>query len=730
MLRRALFLTLISIAGLCTVSAVAATVKLTADKTDIGMGESVTLTTRVSTGSSTTRGGHRVLPFVNGKRWGAVETTDEAGVAVHHLPLPTPGTADIQVLVEPPVVQGPRARWIWGPTVPEDTTQYIQHVFDYTGDPAAAALYVAADDAATVYINGRELGPVSGWKEPAVYTDLSGYLEIGPNVISVESKSAGGLAGLLVRMEDGSATRKAVLVSDATWTLYAKAPYAWPFRAEEDGKPVAVLAGVEWSPWRRNMAGWPALEDRSLDRAGTLMPEEDGLVSSTVQVRVERRMLQRPPSNPAQRVGIQYEPWFTPHNATWESSHAIPLTGLYWSWNTDVIRQQMIWLIESGVDFLVVDWTNHLWGKSHWSERGDNTNEIIHATTLLLETLAQLRDEGQPVPTAVLYAGLNNGPSTTVEAVNEEMEWIHNTYVRNPRFAGLFEMYLDKPLMLVHNGGGPDWADSAGASRLDDTQFTVRYQSFQHEFNHHGDGGFWSWMDATLAPTVTAFEGAAEAMTVSSAFFSQGGWKKEGAYGRKGGWTMVEGFKQAILYRPRFLEIHQYQEFAGQWEGFGYGPNKDIYVDSYSVELSDDIEPVSLTAAAYRGDGGWGFYYLNLLRALVDCYHQPEPETTVVALDNPGYGKTITGTTLPLRWSWVGRAPEGFKLLVNGHAQTFPPEATETSIDLAAQSAGELDITLAATGTVARYALSYTEASLPAANPVEASTSTTLVYAP
>src|SRR5690606_38714496 len=99
----------------------------------------------------------------------------------------------------------------------------------------------------------------------------------------------------------------------------------------------------------------------------------------------------------------------------------------------------------------------------------------IHATTMLVETLAEMRDEGHPVPSVVLYPGLNNGAATTVAAVNEELSWIHATYVRNPRFNGLFEIYEEKPLVLVHSGGGPEWKDELGASRLDEGQFTVRY---------------------------------------------------------------------------------------------------------------------------------------------------------------------------------------------------------------------------------------------------------------
>lgn len=56
-------------------------------------------------------------------------------------------------------------------------------------------------------------------------------------------------------------------------------------------------------------------------------------------------------------------------------------------------------------------------------------------------------------------------------------------------------------------------------------------------------------------------------------------------------------------------------------------------MDSYSVEYSDDYEPVSLTAPGFRGDnGGWGFYYLNLTRALVEIYNGQADDVTVMAV--------------------------------------------------------------------------------------------------
>lgn len=116
------------------------------------------------------------------------------------------------------------------------------------------------------------------------------------------------------------------------------------------------------------MENWPTLRDRA-----ELMAEHRSSgaapASRPARVEVEWRRLAAIKNDPEHLVGMQWEPWFTPRNASWNTAQAVPLLGFYWSWNPDVTRQHMIWLAESGADFLVVDWTNHLWGKAHWDER-------------------------------------------------------------------------------------------------------------------------------------------------------------------------------------------------------------------------------------------------------------------------------------------------------------------------------------------------------------------------
>ncbi|MBI4558564.1 MAG: hypothetical protein HY706_13355 [Candidatus Hydrogenedentes bacterium] len=697
---------------LACMTARAEQLRIAVDKERVGMGRSMELKARVkaTSKSSTTR--YELHPYVNGRRWGAHEFADAQGRATFHIPLPNPGGARVQVALIP-LRPEPQPEWIWTKEVKDGQTVYLQHVFDVRGVPKKATVWMAADDAATVMLNGQVIGNVAGWSSIQLVEFKPELFERGPNALSVEAKNSTGPAGFILWMVLEIDGGPITVISTPQWRAFDAPPSGWPNPTPDAGAEIVSHGVAQNSLWGPMMNSWPGTAHLRQRLAGTLLPP-DAILSNAVDVWVERRNLCYLPEDPEHLVGAQWEPWFTPRNADWSTAQAVPLMGFYHSWNPDVTRQQMLWLTESGIDFLVVDWTNQLWDKEHFSECSDSAREIIHSTILALESLAAMRDEGIRVPKTVLYLGLTNGPSTTMTAVNEEMAWIHENLVRNPRYAGLFVDYLGKPLLLIHNGGGPQWLSDHRQPRARDDLFTVRWQASQLEHTHFDQHGYWSWMDSSLTPVVTYHDGQPEALTVSTACFGPRGWKHESAYGRRGGWTFVEGFKSALAHRPRFLELHQYQEFAGQREGSGYGPQHEIYVDSYSVELSDDIEPVSLTTPAYRGQGGWGFYFLNLTRALVDLYRQETPQTTVAVISTPRRGDVVTSDQLPVEWTWVGKPPSGFTLLLNGKTVARNLHGNRATLDLSRVSDGPATLTLIAEGTQARYALSYTQDELPA----------------
>jgi hypothetical protein len=483
---------------------------------------------------------------------------------------------------------------------------------------------------------------------------------------------------------------------------------------------------------------WMGLEDYSLLQAGTFMPE-NGIRSNTLVVEVKSREINGKEKGET-LFAMQWEPWFTP-GRKWTSAQAIPLMGLYESTNPDVTRQHILWFMDLGVDFIIPDWSNHIWGCKHWNERDRGSDQILHCTQMFLEVLADMRDEGLPVPKVAIMPGLTNGPPASMEALNEQLEWIYQNYIRNPRFDGLWQIYEGKPLIIILDTGvlankegrtessfripffkqTMAWSEEEiDAFRqkqipVDDSHFTVRWMSSQNQTTRHHELGYWSWMDGSLSPTVTYKDGVAESTTVTPAFFAEQGWKAPEAYGRRGGWTYLESFKTALEHSPRIVMLHQFNEYSGQGEGQGYGPEKSIYVDSYSVELSDDLEPVSLTAPGFRGDqGGLGFYYLNLTQALMDIFRGNANDVTLLAV----HVADSASSELKLEWTSVGPEPDSYTVSVDGDVVVKETLEHSIGIPLKGLSPGNHRVSVKAYGVSTRYELSYSDFDLVSDQPI------------
>ena len=149
-------------------------------------------------------------------------------------------------------------------------------------------------------------------------------------------------------------------------------------------------------------------------------------------------------------------------------------------------------------------------------------------------------------------------------------------------------------------------------------------------------------------------------------------------------------------------------------------------MDTYDVEFSDDLEPVSLTAPGYRGDGGWGFYYLNLTQALMDLYRggmEPdEPfDSTLLAVSSPLEGAVVSGETLQVDWSMLGAPAEGVSVMLDGKVMTSLAAGSEVEVSLRGVKPGQHVLTLVAEGATTRYRLSRYELDDPLDNPVPVS---------
>jgi hypothetical protein len=217
----------------------------------------------------------------------------------------------------------------------------------------------------------------------------------------------------------------------------------------------------------------------------------------------------------------------------------------------------------------------------------------------------------------------------------------------------------------------------------------------------------WSWMDGPIRQIVTYRDGKPEETVVTpSSFPIPGGWLHPTAVGRDHGAPYIESWKVAFEHRPKFIQIHQWNEFTGQKEGEGFGPNHDVYGDEYNLEFSDDIEPTRMDACAYRGCGGWGYYYVNLTKALISLYRKITPDITVMALSAPFQKQTVKETRLPVRWEVLGKTPASYTLQVDGKTMASNVQGNTYTLDLSSLRNGEHAVTLVANGAHTYFDLS------------------------
>jgi len=475
--------------------AVGVTIK--ADRDRVAMGRTVQVDVEATLDDGQPASGWWVLPYVNERRWGAHEVTDENGCVKLLLPLPNPGPAQIQAQVLPPVAD---PFWIWAKETRENQTIYLLKSFTLKGTARRASMNIVVDEVCKVYLNGHHIGDASGFTEHHIFEDLERWLRPGDNILAVEAINGTPPAGFKASLDMDTDQRRQILITDTSWRYMEETPDGWPEPSGSHGEPIRLVDPVYGSSW---WAKWPDVPFRDQLFTGCPIPK-DAELSNMVTVQVERRSIEVA-QDPDHLIGMQYGTLYNPRFFNWNTSQAVPIVGFYHSYDLDVIRQHTLWLMDAGVNWIFIDWANHIWGKQHWNERDDATNWVNHNTALLLEVFARMREEGLPAPMVVIMTGLTNGPPTTMEAINEEHEWIYHNLVRNPRFNGLWVEYEGKPLVVSLDTGG--LAVREGTPPVDDTHLTIRWMGAQLQGTRLDQHGYWSWMDGSLQPILTYYNG-------------------------------------------------------------------------------------------------------------------------------------------------------------------------------------------------------------------------------
>lgn len=402
-------------------------------------------------------------------------------------------------------------------------------------------------------------------------------------------------------------------------------------------------------------------------------------------------------------IGMQYEPWFTTKNATWDTAEAVPILGKYSSYDVNVLKKHAQWFEDLGVNWILIDWSNMLWANPPWENHQGGTRQLEETTELLFETYSQLQKQGHNPPKIVFLLGLENGPPVKdgVARLGKIFDWIDAHFLSNSQYKNLWLYYQGKPLItILYNPADPcqKLQGVLKAHPLQEPKWTIRWMASQLQINHAENCGMWSWMDGSIRQLVTYRDGKPEETVVTPSCFAAGGWLAPTAVGRDHGAPYIQSWKVAFQARPKFIQIHQWNEFAGQKNGEGYGPRHQVYVDEYSLPFSDDLEPTQLHGCAYRGCGGWGYYYMNLTKALIALYCGETPDITVMALSSPFEPLTVKGKKLRLTWETLGALPVNYSLDLDGKRVANNIEGQSYTLPLSHVSPGTHHVTLTANG--------------------------------
>ncbi len=160
-------------------------------------------------------------------------------------------TARPKTTVAQPAHDFAKAKWIWH--VKPATTAGARLRTRFTLDDAAqsAVLHATCDNAATIFVNGKQVAANSHWKQP-VTVDIARYLKPGMNELRAKAtnKVPGG-GGFIASLAVVDSTGKSVQIqSDATWEAAAPGSAQWQAAVE--------IANYGDRPWRKVFKEQPA----------------------------------------------------------------------------------------------------------------------------------------------------------------------------------------------------------------------------------------------------------------------------------------------------------------------------------------------------------------------------------------------------------------------------------------------------------------------------------------
>ena len=148
-------------------------------------------------------------------------------------------------------VKNPRVKWIWKNKSAGTETIYARRQWTLNSPLKSSKLSITCDNGFTAYVNGQKVGSGNQWEAHYEF-DIKKYLHNGDNVLAVEARNEGQVAGLAAKIKLVSANGSIRnIVSDNEWIVNSKKTDGWLAPSvDTTGWKNAVIAGkMGDSPW-------------------------------------------------------------------------------------------------------------------------------------------------------------------------------------------------------------------------------------------------------------------------------------------------------------------------------------------------------------------------------------------------------------------------------------------------------------------------------------------------
>ena len=158
-------------------------------------------------------------------------------------------------------------------------------------------------------------------------------------------------------------------------------------------------------------------------------------------------------------------------------------------------------------------------------------------------------------------------------------------------------------------------------------------------------------------------------------------------------------------------------------------PPMTSMVTSTTWSLATTLSPRKLDQCAYRGCGGWGYYYMNLTTAILSLYREATPDITVLAL-SAQYQPVVRKREFPLAWRTLGKNPKSYTLELDGHVVADKLTGNSYTLSLSAIPPGKHHITLTAHGVHTYFDLSPSKLATRSSRPLPVTSEIEFTYSP